>query len=99
MENLNGMVKSAASPDMIDPRNTEGGRLLRRVENEYEDDDDLEEERGFKDALKKLNPIKGAKKTAEEIAEQSAKVKQILADAADHQKMLDAAKRLVNGGQ
>ncbi|OWZ02475.1 Avirulence (Avh) protein [Phytophthora megakarya] len=101
-EDFNGIAKNAASPDLIDLSST---RLLRRVENEYVDDDDDdsddddEEERGggFKSTLSKLNPIKGVKKTAAEIAAQSAKAKQALQDAADYQKMIDAANRLVRG--
>ncbi|OWY92544.1 Avirulence (Avh) protein [Phytophthora megakarya] len=101
-EDFNGITKNAASPDLIDQSST---RLLRRVENEYVDDDDDdnddddEEERGggFKGTLSKLNPIKGVKKTAAEIAAQSAKAKQAIKEAADYQNMIDAANRLVRG--
>ncbi|OWZ22247.1 Avirulence (Avh) protein [Phytophthora megakarya] len=99
-KDFNGIAKNAASPDLIDLSNT---RLLRRVENEYVDDDDDdnddddEEERGggFKNTLSRLNPIKGVKKTATEITTQTAKVKQAIKEAADYQKMIDAANRLV----
>ncbi|OWZ14354.1 Avirulence (Avh) protein [Phytophthora megakarya] len=96
-DDFKGVTKNASPPGLIELRST---RLLRRVDNEYvdDDDDDADEERGgFKDTLKKLNPIKGMKKTAAELAAQSAKAKKALQEAADYQNMIDAANRLVRG--
>eukprot|EP00644_Phytophthora_capsici_P018061 jgi/Phyca11/17162/fgenesh1_pg.PHYCAscaffold_25_\ len=58
-------------------------------------DDDLEEERGFSDTLKKANPLKLVKKGTKLTAEQAAKVKQALKDAADYQKMIENANKLI----
>ncbi|OWZ20169.1 Avirulence protein [Phytophthora megakarya] len=95
IEKVNGMSKIAASPDMINLKNTDGGRLLRRVDFENLDDDDMEEERVFdiKKVASKLNPVAAAKKSAAKVA----KAKEAIKDAAEYQKMIDAANRLVKG--
>ncbi|KAK1929487.1 hypothetical protein P3T76_015055 [Phytophthora citrophthora] len=80
-----------------------GGRMLRRVDNDYDDlddddldDDDFEEERGgFGDIAKKLNLVTDAKKSAKKVAEQSAKAKETLKDAAEFQRMMEKAKEIV----
>ncbi|OWZ01677.1 Avirulence (Avh) protein [Phytophthora megakarya] len=96
-EDFKGMTNNGASPDMINLKDIEGGRLLRRVDyDNLDDDDDTEEERGFdiKNLASKLNPVAAAKKSAAQIA----KAKEALKQAAEYQKMLDDANRLVRGG-
>ncbi|OWY97906.1 RxLR effector protein [Phytophthora megakarya] len=92
-EDFNEMTKNAGSSDMLDLRTTEGGRLLRRVDYDSLDDGRMEEERGFdlKKVASKLNPAKAAKKTAAKVA----KVKEVLKEATEYQKMMDAANRIV----
>ncbi|KAL3660266.1 hypothetical protein V7S43_014797 [Phytophthora oleae] len=92
-------IENGAVPALVDSTLVEGGRLLRRVDNDEndldDDDDDLdddEEERGFGDSLKKLNPVTAVKKSVK----QTAKIKQALKDAADYQKMIERAKEMVN---
>ncbi|OWZ13970.1 Avirulence (Avh) protein [Phytophthora megakarya] len=87
------ITKNAASPDMLDLRTTEGGRLLRRVDYDSLDDGDMEEERGFdlKKVASKLNPITAAKKSAAQVA----KAKEALKQAGDYGKMIEAANRMV----
>ncbi|KAG1713416.1 hypothetical protein DVH05_001203 [Phytophthora capsici] len=98
-------TENGAVPAVIDSTHTGTGRMLRWV-NKYEGDlddnddlddldDDLEEERGFSDTLKKANPLKLVKKGTKLTAEQAAKVKQALKDGADYQKMIDNANKLI----
>ncbi|OWZ13206.1 hypothetical protein PHMEG_00013515 [Phytophthora megakarya] len=91
--NFKEITKNAVLPDLIEQRNTEGQRLLRR--NNLDDNDDMDEERGFdiKKVASKLNPVTAAKKSAAQVA----KAKEALKDATDYQKMIDAANRIVRG--
>ncbi|KAG3066685.1 hypothetical protein PI124_g21949 [Phytophthora idaei] len=70
------MTKVGASPDIVAPARSDGDRLLRCIDN---DGDEVEEERGFgdtlKDAVKQLNPVKGAKMTKKQIAKVMPSVK------------------------
>ncbi|KAL3670349.1 hypothetical protein V7S43_004660 [Phytophthora oleae] len=70
-----------------------------RDEDALGDDDDrdaFDEERGFEDTLKKLNPVTAVKSSAKKTAEQSAKIKGALKDAADYQNMLKRPKEMIN---
>ncbi|OWZ18728.1 RxLR effector protein [Phytophthora megakarya] len=93
-EVFKGMTKNALSPEMINRRNTEGGRLLRRVDYDKLDDDDfMDEERGFdlKNLASKLNPVAAAKRRAAH----ATKVKEALKKVGEYQSMIDTANRLV----
>ncbi|KAK1941573.1 hypothetical protein P3T76_007439 [Phytophthora citrophthora] len=101
-QDANVAIENGVVPAIVDPTPVEGGRMLRRVDNDYDDldgddldDDDLEEERGFGDVVKKPNPVTAVKKSAKKTAEQSAKIKEALKDAADYQKMIEKAREAV----
>ncbi|KAL3663881.1 hypothetical protein V7S43_011292 [Phytophthora oleae] len=101
-------IENGAVPAIVDSTLAEGGRLLRRVDNDDLDDDDLddddlddddddreafdEERGGFGDAIKKLNPVTVVKKSAK----QTAKIKKALQEAADYQKLIERAREMVN---
>lgn len=88
------VIENRDSPVFGDAIRVEGGRLLRRVEKN--EDDDEEEERGFGDFAKKMNPAKLVKKSAKATAEHAEKVKTILKDAADFEKMMEKARLAVH---
>ncbi|OWZ08995.1 hypothetical protein PHMEG_00018371 [Phytophthora megakarya] len=95
-----GMVEKAASPDVVDPMYTDGGRLLRRAEKYEEDDDALKEARGFdiKGLASKLSPTKAAIKAeqaAVKAAKNAAKVKEKIQSAVEYQHMIARAKQLI----
>ncbi|KAL3660219.1 hypothetical protein V7S43_014750 [Phytophthora oleae] len=100
-------IENGAASAIVD--SLEVGRLLRRVDNDYDDvddddddldddldDDEFDEERGFGESLKKLNPITAVKKSAKKTTEQVAKIKKTMADVADYQTMLEKAREMVN---
>ncbi|OWZ09190.1 Avirulence (Avh) protein [Phytophthora megakarya] len=86
-----GMIDKATSTGIVDSIYMHDKRLLRRVEKSNVGDDDMGEERGFGDLVSKLNPVKASKKTAVK----AQKAKDALKDAANYQKMLEEAKKLI----
>ncbi|KAL3665089.1 hypothetical protein V7S43_009722 [Phytophthora oleae] len=96
-------IENRAMPALADSTLVEGGRLLRRVdydEDDFDDDDDdrdsFDEERGFGETIRKFNAVKAVKKGAKKTAEQTAKIKAALQDAADYQEMIRKAKEMVD---
>ncbi|KAK1928797.1 hypothetical protein P3T76_015735 [Phytophthora citrophthora] len=101
VEDSNAAIENGAVPAVVDPTLVEGGRMLRRVANEYLDgdgldSDDLDEERVFGDIVKKLTPAKIAEKSAKKAAEMAEKMKERTKDAVDYQRVIERAREMLN---
>ncbi|KAK1941444.1 hypothetical protein P3T76_007310 [Phytophthora citrophthora] len=93
-------IENGTVPVVVDSTLAEGGRLLRWVDDEEnypddDDEDDFDEERGFGDAIKKLNPVTAVKKSAQKTKEHAAKVKEALREVADYQDMIKRAREII----
>ncbi|KAE9269142.1 hypothetical protein PF008_g30941 [Phytophthora fragariae] len=93
------VVENEDSPAIADLTAQDSGRLLRRVvkdEYDIDDFDDIDEERGFVETVKKLNPFRAFKKSKEIAADKAEKARKTLQDAGDYHRFIENARAMVN---